>query len=211
MSRKYEFVTLAQREGANVRELCRRFTISPPTAYQLLDRYSREGEAGLLERSRRPHHSPNRTPAELEQAVLQLRDEHPAWGGRTLRKVLADRGYGSVPSASAITAILRRNDRLASREPTRRNWLRFEHPQPNDLWQMDFKGHFPTGAGRCHPLTVLDDHSRFSILLQACADERTETVRDASPPHSASTACPSACSWTTAPPGATTRTTRAPR
>ena len=178
MSRKYEFVTLAQREGANIRELCRRFTISPPTAYQLLDRYSREGEAGLVERSRRPHHSPNRTPAELEQAVLQVRDEHPAWGGRTIRKVLADRGYGSVPSPSAITAILRRNDRLASREPTRRNWLRFEHPQPNDLWQMDFKGHFPTGAGRCHPLTVLDDHSRFSILLQACANERTETVRE---------------------------------
>ena len=178
MSRKYEFVTLAQREGANIRELCRRFTISPPTAYQLLDRYSREGEAGLVERSRRPHRSPNRTPAELEQAVLQVRDEHPAWGGRTIRKVLADRGYGSVPSPSAITAILRRNDRLASREPTRRNWLRFEHPQPNDLWQMDFKGHFPAGAGRCHPLTVLDDHSRFSILLQACANERTETVRE---------------------------------
>ena len=107
MSRKYEFVTLAQREGANIRGLCRRFTISPPTAYQLLDRCSREGEAGLVERSRRPHNSPNRTPAELEQAVLQVRDEHPAWGGRTIRKVLADRGYGSVLSPSAITAILR--------------------------------------------------------------------------------------------------------
>ena len=43
---------------------------------------------------------------------------------------------------------------------------------------MDFKGHFPTGAGRCHPLTVLDDHSRFALGVQACANERTETVRE---------------------------------
>jgi hypothetical protein len=46
------------------------------------------------------------------------------------------------------------------------------------LWQMDFKGHFPFFNGaRCHPLTVLDDHSRFSLVLKACADERGETVR----------------------------------
>jgi len=57
-----------------------------------------------------------------------------------------------------------------------RSWTRFEHPEPNDLWQMDFKGHFPLGEGRCHPLTVLDDHSRFALAIGACADERTKTV-----------------------------------
>ena len=112
MSLKHEFVTLAQRDGANIRELCRRFTISPSTAYQLLGRYEREGKAGLAERSRRPHHSPNRTTAELEQAVLAVRDGHPAWGGRTIRQVLLDSGYLHVPSPSTITAILRRNNRL---------------------------------------------------------------------------------------------------
>ncbi len=70
MSLKHEFVTLARTPGANIRELCRRYGISPPTAYQLLERYAREGDAGLLERSRRPHNSPNRTPAALEQAVV---------------------------------------------------------------------------------------------------------------------------------------------
>ena len=54
---------------------------------------------------------------------------------------------------------------------------RFEQ-RPNELWQMDFKGHVATGdGGRCHPLTILDDHSRFNVLLPACADERLETVR----------------------------------
>ncbi len=43
---------------------------------------------------------------------------------------------------------------------------------------MDFKGHFALADGSvCHPLTVLDDHSRFLLGLRACADERRETVQ----------------------------------
>jgi len=56
---------------------------------------------------------------------------------------------------------------------------RFERAAPNELWQMDFKGHFATAAGRCHPLTMLDDHSRFNVLLRACDNERLETVKAA--------------------------------
>src|SRR5262249_28011286 len=59
-----------------------------------------------------------------------------------------------------------------------RPYQRFEHDAPNCLWQMDFKGHFATQTARCHPLTVLDDHSRFAVGLQACPDQRTETVKD---------------------------------
>jgi hypothetical protein len=46
------------------------------------------------------------------------------------------------------------------------------------MWQMDFKGHFATEEGRCHPLTVLDDHSRYCVGLQACADEQGTTVQN---------------------------------
>jgi transposase InsO family protein len=56
-------------------------------------------------------------------------------------------------------------------------WQRFEHEAPNALWQIDFKGHFETLAGRCHPLTVLDDHSRFNLRLSACAHEDTPSVQ----------------------------------
>ena len=43
---------------------------------------------------------------------------------------------------------------------------------------MDFKGHIAlAGGGRCHPLTVLDDHSRYSLGLEACADEQASTVQ----------------------------------
>ena len=54
---------------------------------------------------------------------------------------------------------------------------RFARAAPNELWQMDYKGHFATAAGRCHPLTVVDDHSRYAVGLRACGDERAGTVQ----------------------------------
>src|SRR5215468_4122446 len=84
VSLRAEFVALAQQEDANVRALCRRFGISPPTAYKWLRRYQRAGALGLLDQSRRPQRSPTHTPADVEAAVVSLRDAHPMWGGRKL-------------------------------------------------------------------------------------------------------------------------------
>lgn len=178
MSERREFVALAGVEGANVSELCRRFGISPKSGYKWLGRYEAEGESGLAERSRRPRRSPGQTPAATEAGVLELRSAHPAWGGRKLRRRLQDLGQQAVPAASTITEILRRHGRLDEAEADKHKaFTRFEHAAPNDLWQMDFKGHFALAQGRCHPLTVLDDHSRYALGLAACANERTETVQ----------------------------------
>jgi transposase InsO family protein len=179
MSLRIEFVALATAEGANVRALCRRYGISPRTAYKWIARARAGGPDALADRSRRPATSPRRRPDELEAAVLQLRDAHPAWGGRKLRACLRRDGRADAPAASTITAILGRHGRLdPARAAAHRPAVRFEHDAPNRLWQMDFKGHFATAAGaRCHPLTVLDDHSRFALGLFACADERDATVR----------------------------------
>ena len=179
MSQKQEFVTLAQNEGTNIRELCRRFGISPTTGYKWLDRFRDGGAAGLSELARRPHRSPGRTAPEVEGSVLRVRDAHPAWGGRKLRAWLLARGQQGVPSPGTITAILHRHGRIdPSLAEQHRPWQRFEHAEPNQLWQMDFKGHFAVGEGRCHPLTVLDDHSRFALGLVACGDERGQTVQE---------------------------------
>ena len=96
-----------------------------------------------------------------------------------LRVLLRDQSPDTPPPvASTITAILRRHGQLdGPRTGQPRAWQRFEHPAPNDLWPRDFQGHFPLADGRrCHPLTVLDDHSRFVLGLVPCADETTETV-----------------------------------
>jgi len=177
MDRREEFVRLACSPGARMGELCRRFGVSRSNGYKWLARYAAEGGAGLEERSRRPHRTPGQTGDELAARVLAVRSEHPAWGGRKIRRVLQNEGW-SAPSASTITEILRRAGQLdGPGAGEARGWTRFEHAQPNDLWQMDFKGHFALEAGRCHPLTVLDDHSRYALEVGACADERTATVQ----------------------------------
>jgi transposase InsO family protein len=178
MEVRAEFCRLALLEGSNRRELCRRWEISSATAYKWLERYRSEGLAGLADRSRRPLTSPLRTTGELEDRVLAVRTEHPAWGGRKIRRVLQNEGVAAAPSPSTITGILRRHGRLdGPGAGEQRHWTRFEHAEPNDLWQMDFKGHFAMREGRCHPLTVLDDHSRYALELGACDNEQGKTVR----------------------------------
>lgn len=179
MSQRHEFVMLALGENTNLRQLCRRFNISPGTGYKWLNRYQSAGETGLKDQSRRPHHSPGRTDEEIEQKVLQLRHKHPAWGGRKLHRRLEVLNEAKVPSPSTITAILHRHQLIAPELAQKhRPYQRFEHPKPNDLWQMDFKGDFALECGRCFPLTVLDDHSRFALGLQACADQKGVTVKN---------------------------------
>jgi transposase InsO family protein len=172
-----EFVALAQGEQANIRQLCRRYGISPTTGYKWLKR-CREGQ-GLAEGSRRPARSPRQCPAEVEQAILALRHAHPAWGARKIKHRLLALGQAGLPATSTVHAILARHGCISAQASAAATpWQRFEHPAPNDLWQMDFKGHVPLHQGRCHPLTVLDDHSRFNLCLHACAQENRATVQE---------------------------------
>lgn len=179
MSLRHEFVVLAASEGVNMSALCRRFGISPKTGYKWLARYQEAGVEALADRSRRPRTSPSQTAPDMARAILRLRDRHPAWGARKLDTRLRVLGYRDVPCPSTIQAILLRSGRIAPAESAKHQpWTRFEHAAPNQLWQMDFKGHFALSQGRCHPLTVLDDHSRFALGLYACADERGATVQE---------------------------------
>lgn len=179
MSQRTAFIEQAKAPGANISALCRSYGISRKTAYKWLKREREAGAAGLLDQSRRPDRSPTQTSADMERQVLTLRDDHPAWGGRKIRRVLQNRGETGVPAASTITAILRRNQKIDPEEAAKHKpFQRFEREQPNELWQMDFKGFFALQAGGyCHPLTVIDDHSRFLVGLKACPNETHPTVQ----------------------------------
>lgn len=178
MSQREEFVKFALGMGSNIAELCRRFEISRKTGYKWIQRFLGDGVGALADQSRKPKSSPGKTNAAMEQAVLELREQHPAWGGRKIRKRLQNLGWKAAPAASTITAILKRHGCIDPAQWRKhRPWQRFEAPAANDLWQMDFKGHFEADHGRCHPLTVLDDHSRYALGLQACSDQRTLTVK----------------------------------
>ena len=111
----------------------------------------------------------HRTAAALEERLAALRAEHPAWGPRKLRRRLEDLGAQELPAPSTVGAILRRRGLIdPGQAPQHRAHVRFERAAPNELWQMDFKGHFALSrGGRCHPLTLLDDHSRYLLGLRA--------------------------------------------
>lgn len=176
MDQRREFVRLALQEGANRRELCRRFGISPDVGYKWLRRW-RAGDRELLDRSRRPKRMPKRSEAAVEARVVAVRDKHPAWGARKIAHCLKRDGQ-IVPVPSTVHRILCRNERIKPSENALPNpGHRFEKEAPNQLWQMDFKGHMPLANGtRCHPLTVIDDHSRYVPCLKACANEQRPTV-----------------------------------
>ena len=179
MSEKREFVELAGRDGANVSELCRRFGISRKTGYKWLHRVRAEGLTGLHERSRRPVRMPVKTVDAMERLVLDVREQHPVWGGRKIRARLEALGHTGLPAASTITAILHRHGRItAAASRDRQPYQRFERPAPNELWQIDFKGEFPMSNRQdCYPLTILDDHSRYAVCLSACAGPDHDTVK----------------------------------
>jgi transposase InsO family protein len=176
MEQRREFVRLATQEGVNRRELCRRFGISPETGYKWLRRWS-AGDKSLADQSRRPHSSPERTEAKTEGFVLAVRDAHPAWGARKIVRCLQRDGH-EPPAFSTVHTILVRGGRIAASETASKPYQRFERPLPNLLWQMDFKGWMElAGGARCHPLTMVDDHSRYALCLAACADEQSRTVQ----------------------------------
>lgn len=178
MSQRLEFVVLAAGGGLAFSELCRRFGVSRKTGYKWLSRYHAGGQLALEDRSRRPHRSPRLIGDKVAQTVIALREE-TTWGARKLRRRLQLSGFTPLPAASTCTEILRRADLLRKDGP-KGPTQRFERPSPNDLWQMDHKGDFPLQCGqRCHALTVLDDHSRFNLVLDAADNERTATVQAA--------------------------------
>jgi transposase InsO family protein len=178
MSQRAEFVRLTNQEGTNFSDLCRRFGISRPTGYKWLERHL-NGES-LSNKSRRPYFSPNQTKKPIEDEIIKVRLKHPAWGGRKIKAFLTNKGFSNLPSPSTITAILKRNSLVDPEESLKHcAFQRFEKTEPNELWQMDFKGYFSLDeGGYCHPLTVLDDHSRFLLGLAACPNETSQTLQN---------------------------------
>ena len=185
MEQKQEFVMLGSLADVNFSELCSRFKISRGTGYKWLHRYQELGDSGLTEHSRRPIQSPIQTPIEVEKYILNLRKENPEWGAKKLFKLLENqklKGHykHSVPARSTINAILKRHGMInKERSMKSQAWQRFEYENPNELWQMDFKGYFQLINKKiCHPLTVMDDHSRFNLGLIACENQQHETVKE---------------------------------
>jgi transposase InsO family protein len=176
VSQREEFVRLASQSNEMFSVLCRRFGISRKTGYKWLHRYQEFGLEGLEDRSRCPLSMPGKkVDSAMEQQIIKVRVTR-SWGGRKIKTYLEREGWADVPAASTISAIIKRHNlpRLANR--VHQKLHRFEADLANDLWQMDFKGPIRVRDGFVEPLTVLDDHSRFSLGIRTCKNKRGETV-----------------------------------
>jgi transposase InsO family protein len=176
MDQRIDFLARAISGGSNFSSLCRDAGISRTAGYKWLARFKASGSIleAATELSRRPLHSPTKTPRAQEQRVVKLRRQE-GWGARKVQACLRKDGL-DLPSAT-IHRIIKREGLLLPRECHRPAVKRFERKAPNELWQIDFKGPFKTSWGRCHPLSILDDFSRYAVGLHAWPYERAEEVK----------------------------------
>ena len=172
---RVRFVVAADLATKPFRQLCEEFGVSRPTGYEWAERYREDGLEGIVERSRRPLRSPRQTAPKLVQQVIELRQRYPDWGARKLRIVLKREGIEL--GYSTIHRILLHHDLVRDQDRRDVATQRFEREHPNELWQMDFKGpkQWNQTVG---PLSVLDDHSRYLVVLQANGSTRGELVRE---------------------------------
>lgn len=164
---RLEFV-LAAEQCSNFSSLCREFGITRRTGYKWLERY-RISES-LSDQSRAPLSISNKTPSDIEELILKVRFDNPGWGAKTIKTVLENHGHQNIPCVKTVNNILKRNNCIDPQQSlNHKKFQRFERERCNELWQTDFKGEFRTKDGKyCYPLTILDDHSRFSIKIKSC-------------------------------------------
>lgn len=180
MNQRVEFVLRALRTE-NFRELCREYGISAKTGYKWKERFLEYGLAGMAEESRRPNGSPGGLEEAVVCEIIRLKERHRSWGPRKLRDVY-ERSHGQAPSESSFKRVLTRaglveRRRLRKRQEAGRLFSGRRGQEPNEVWTVDFKGWWYTACGRCEPLTVRDEASRYVLELRRLGDARTETVQ----------------------------------
>lgn len=185
MDQKVQFIRDWNRERHTVSELCAVYGISRKTGYKWIKRYIEQGPDGLLERSSEARWIHNKTPIEVEQALLAIRLKHPRWGAKKLLHIVGERQPKLIlPGPSTVCNILSRNG-LITKKPRRRT---IGHPGkpssqivlPNDCWSTDFKGQFRTGDDLyCYPLTTTDNYSRYLLGCQALPGTLLKPTKDA--------------------------------
>ncbi|TQK49895.1 transposase IS481 family protein [Streptomyces sp. SLBN-118] len=176
-------------DGWPLRRAAERFQVSPTTAQRWAGRYRELGEAGMADRSSRPHHSPRRTPTRTERRIIKVRVLR-RWGPARIAYLL-----GLNPATVHRVLIRYSLARLAHLDRvTGRAIRRYEHAAPGDLVHVDIKklGNIPDGgghkvlgrpAGRKNRAGVgmsflhnaVDDHSRLAYS-EILTDEKKETA-----------------------------------
>ena len=183
LEQRAQFILEWKKGHHSVAALCAVFGISRETGYKFIRRYREAGNdvLALQDRSRRPLSTPTATDAATVALIVRTRKRWPHWGPRKLRTWLAKRRpEAALPSASTIGDILKRNGLVRERR-IRRRTPPYTQPfsncvAPNQVWCVDFKGHFWTGNVICYPLTITDAFSRYLLRCEALEETTTDAA-----------------------------------
>ena len=88
MMERMSFIRVWESELFTFTELCEHFVVSRKTGYKWISRYKADGLAGLVDRRRRPHGCPHKTPDEVEAEIVALKKKRPKWGPK---KIISER------------------------------------------------------------------------------------------------------------------------
>jgi putative transposase len=182
MNQRTEFA-MRSMQSDNFRALCREYGISPRVGYKWRQRFLEYGLAGMGELSRRPHGAPGALEEETIYRIVRLKGRHRHWGPRKLREVY-ERQWGQAPSESSFKRTLERCGLTEKKKARRANTTgRIASGRTatacNEVWTVDFKGWWHDANGRCEPLTVRDEYSRYLLEVRALPNARTATVKSA--------------------------------
>src|SRR5439155_4281294 len=182
VNQRIEFVLRALKTD-NFRALCQEYGISAKTGYKWRERFFAEGLAGMEDQSRRPKSSPGGLSETVVCEMIRIKQKHLAWGPRKVRKIYA-RMHAQTPSESSFKRVLERSGYTHKRKLRRSQQAGRLHSgkratTPNEVWTVDFKGWwYGAHGGRCEPLTVRDEFSRYVLELRAMPDAKGQTVRE---------------------------------
>ena len=181
------FVLLVERRVVCFARACCLFGVSRKTGYLWWRRFRRGGLRALANHSRKPRRSPTRLLGRWKQRLHRTRQSHPTWGAPKFQAWWRRRyRRAHVPAARTIGRWLQQLG-LSGRRPkrARRGPLLSTPPLTvprgcNQVWTIDFKGHFPTADGRrCYPLTVRDLFSRFVLGVLIVPEPSERAVKAA--------------------------------
>ena len=180
MNQRTEFVTKA-RKTENFSALCREYGISRQIGYKWMERYEAEGVRGMADRSRKPHRAGNELIEEVVCRIIRLKERHRYWGARKLQIIYA-KSWGEAPSESSFKRVLNKcgmveKRRIRKATESGRIATGRRAFAPNEIWTVDFKGWWKDAQGRCTPLTIRDEYTRYVLAVIAVEDGKTETVK----------------------------------
>jgi putative transposase len=161
----------------NFRALCREYGISARVGYKWRDRFIAQGLSGMNDQSRRPSSCPRQLSEEEICRMVRIKQRHRHWGAQKIRQVYL-RQHGQGPSESSFKRVLERCGLIEKRQvraarQTGRIARGRKASAPNQVWTVDFKGWWHDREGRCEPLTVRDEYTRYVLELRARPDART--------------------------------------